>query len=512
MKNINLLFIICAIVLSCQPNYPPFTEIVDSLKDKSQAPFYHGVASGDPLPDAVIIWTRVTPATEVSSVVVDWEVSTSESFDQDSQSGTFETDSARDFTVKVDVTNLNPGTTYYYRFKALGQQSTIGTTKTAANSGPVNFAVVSCSNYEWGYFNAYRAIAERNDLDAVLHLGDYIYEYGSGSYGDTSLNRINIPNKEIISLSDYRTRYSQYRLDEDLKAAHAKLPFINIWDDHEIANNSYKTGAQNHQKNEGPYETRKNAAVQAYYEWIPIRESKMHYRKFEYGQVAEVFMMDERLEGRTSPVDSLEDPNINSETRTMLGEKQLAWLLAGLQDSPARWKIIGNQVIYSYLNWGYEPSFTINLDSWDGYPHEQKKIADHITENNIENVVFVTGDTHSGWAFEVTIDPFESYDAKTSEGAFAVEFGTTSINSSNSDERNGKEAVLEHESKIVDSPVNPHLKYANLRDHGYLVLRLTEKQAKAEWNIVSTVRDKKFTTSIDKSLVVNSGEVKLRSE
>lgn len=512
MKKINLIIAICCLVAACQPAYPPLTESLDHLKKPAEAPFYHGVASGDPLADAVIIWTRVTPPTQMPSVGVNWEVSANIDFSSLVKSGSVEADSTRDYTVKVDVTDLEPGTKYFYRFKALDAVSATGTTMTAPERGAVSFGVVSCSNYEWGYFNAYKAIAERTDLHAVLHLGDYIYEYGPGKYGDTTLNRINIPAKEIITLKDYRTRYAQYRLDEDLKAAHASVAFINIWDDHEIANDSYKTGAQNHQDDEGPYETRKNSAVKAYYEWIPIRESETLYRKFDYGNIAEVFMMDERLEGRTSPVDSLKDPSINDANRSMLGEEQLDWLLTGLQDSPARWKVIGNQVIYSYLNWGFEPSFTINLDSWDGYPYEQNQIADHIKNNSIENVVFVTGDTHSGWAFEVTNNPFEKYDPETSEGAFAVEFGTTSINSSNSNERTSTEDVLEHESKIVNSPMNPHLKYANLRDHGFLVLTLSEEQAKAEWNIVSTVMDKNFTTTVDKSLVVNSGEVKLRGE
>lgn len=499
-------------LLPVKPTYPPLTEALDHLKDQADAPFHHGVASGDPLQNAVIIWTRVTPPTQMPSVEVSWEMSADVDFTSIIQSGSLETDSTKDYTIKVDVTGLSAGTDYFYRFKALNASSPIGKTKTAPESGEVSFGVVSCSNYEWGYFNAYQAIAERNDLDAVLHLGDYIYEYGPGSYGDTTLNRINIPAKEIITLNDYRTRYAQYRLDADLKAAHASVAFINIWDDHEIANDSYKSGAQNHQEDEGPYEVRKNAAVKAYYEWMPIRESTTLYRKFDYGNMAEIFMMDERLEGRTSPVDSLKDPSINDANRSVLGEGQLNWLLTGLHDSPARWKVIGNQVIYSYLNWGFEPGFTINLDSWDGYPYEQNKIANHIKENDIENVVFVTGDTHSAWAFEVTNDPFESYDPETSKGAFAVEFGTTSINSANSDERTSTESVLEHEAKIVNSPVNPHLKYANMRDHGFLVLTLSESQAKAEWNIVSTVRNKNFTTTVDRSLVVNSGEVKLREE
>ena len=514
MKKITYLILAAVCLLfACQPTYPPLKELVDELKDSLNAPFYHGVASGDPLQDAVIIWTRVTPPTQVPEVAVDWSISPTRDFRITLASGRVKTDSTKDFTVKVDVTGLMAGTQYFYRFEALDQYSPVGMTKTAPETATaLKLAIVSCSNYEWGYFNAYQSIADRNDLDAVLHLGDYIYEYGPGSYGDTTLNRINLPGHEIITLSDYRTRYSQYRLDENLKAAHARLPFINIWDDHEVANDSYKTGAQNHQENEGSYEIRKQAAVQAYYEWMPIRETPTLYRKFDFGNLAEVFMMDERLEGRTAPVTSLEDPTLADESRSMLGTAQLNWLLSGVEKSGARWKVIGNQVIYSYLNWGYEPNFTINLDSWDGYPAEQRKIADHIRQNDIQNVVFVTGDTHSAWAFEVTNDPFENYNQETGAGAFAVEFGATSINSANSNERVGDDLVKEHELNIVNSPINPHLKYANLRDHGYLVLTLTEAAATAEWNVVSTVRDRSYTTEVDQTISVNSGEVKLRME
>ena len=486
--------------------------MVDQLKNEHHAPFYHGVASGDPLQDAVILWTRVTPLTRMPNIEVNWEISSDKSFSSVLKSGIEKTDSTRDFTIKVDVNELNHSTKYFYRFRAFGKYSPTGITKTASKTADaLRFAVVSCSNYEWGYFNSYRAIANQEDLDVVLHLGDYIYEYGPGRYGDTTLNRINLPGHEIVSLSDYRTRYSQYRLDEDLKAAHAKVPFINIWDDHEIANDSYQSGAQNHQEDEGSYEDRKNAAVKAFYEWMPIRETPTLYRKFDFGNLAEIFMMDERLEGRTAPADSLEDPFLEDESRSMLGSNQLDWLLSGLSNSPAQWKIIGNQVIFSYLNWGFEPNWTINLDSWDGYPAEREKIANHIRENSIENIAFVTGDTHSGWAFEVSIDPKEDYDSDTGEGAFAVEFGTTSINSANSNESNSDEEIKAHEQRIVNSPVNPHLKYANLRDHGFLVLTLTQEQAKAEWHIVSTVRDESFSSSIDQTITVNSGETKLNS-
>jgi len=342
-----------------------------------------------------------------------------------------------------------------------------------------------------------------------VHLGDYIYEYGPGSYGDTTIGRFNLPAKEIITLQDYRTRYSLYRLDKDLRNAHGNHPFINIWDDHEIANDSYKDGAQNHQEDEGSYESRKNAAVQVYYEWLPIRENGDLYRSFRYGDLMELIMLDERLEGRTEPVDSLTDPALEDPGRSMLGAEQLSWLKEKLSKTSSTWKVIGNQVIFSYLNWGFVPNWTINLDSWDGYPAEQKNLANFIKDEEIDNVVFITGDTHSSWAFEVSVDPFESYNAQSGEGAIAVEFGTTSINSSNSNERYADSLVVEHEQKIVNSPINPHLKYANLRDHGYLILNVKEERTTATWYYVETLKEPNLSTAVGKELYVLKGETTL---
>ncbi len=479
------------------------------LYNNDLRPFYHGVASGDPLQDAVVIWTKVTPEEATEYLVVTWEFSTDPDFLNVIQSGTFTTGPSRNYTVKVDVSNLTAGSEYYYRFSALDRTSVVGRTKTApADPRRLKFAVVSCSNYEFGYFNAYGHIGQRDDIDAVIHLGDYIYEYGVGRYGDSTTGRFNLPPYEIVSLEDYRTRYSLYRLDPDLQSVHNNHPMIAIWDDHEIANNSYETGAQNHQEDEGPYEERREAAVRAYYEWIPIRESGELYRKFDFGALADLIMLDERLEGRSRPLDSLADPALMDASRSMLGEEQVLWLKEQLSTSQSQWKIIGNQVIFSYLNWGYEPNFTINLDSWDGYPVEQQEIADFIRD--IDNVIFITGDTHSSWAFEVTTDPFGSYDQETGEGAVAVEFGTTSINSANSNERFDTDTVLIHEERIVNSAINPHLKYANLRDHGYLLLSLTEERATASWYYVPTLSERRAEAEVGKELYVNSGEVKLR--
>lgn len=510
MKNLLVASTIF-LLFSCIPEekFPPLEEPTEHLRDVSKAPFYHGVASGDPLADRVIIWTRVTPKEALPSIDVVWEVAEDEGFSNMTKTGTYTTNPERDYTVKIDIEGLDEGSTYYYRFHALGKKSITGRTKTAsAYPSEIKLGVISCSNYEWGYFNAYGALA-LEELDAVVHLGDYIYEYAPGGYGDTTLNRSPIPNKEIVTLQDYRTRYSQYRLDKDLIAAHANHPFINIWDDHEIANDSYKDGAQNHQENEGSYEARKNAARQVFYEWLPIREDDKLYRTFRYGNLADLIMLDERLEGRTAPADSLQDPSLMDSSRSMLGAQQRDWLVAQLRSSEAKWKIIGNQVIFSYLNWGHS-SFSINLDSWDGYPVERSIIANAIQKTPVENVIFITGDTHTAWAFEATDDPFTTYNQETGEGAYAIEFGTTSINSANSNERFPDDQVLAHEQKIVNSAINPHLKFTNMRDHGYMILSLTPERAKATWKFMETIKEPSLTIKETNSAEVSDGELKLK--
>ena len=504
------LLILLAVSCTSQEEYPTLEENTMIHRDESLKPFYHGVASGDPYAESVLLWTRVSPETQLPEIKVTWEVAEDANFSAIVTSGSTTTGPEKDYTVKVEAIGLAAGTVYHYRFMALDGTSMTGKTMTAAEeTSQLNFAVVSCSNYEWGYFNAYGRIAEEENLNAVIHLGDYIYEYGTDTYGDTTIGRINIPTHEIISLQDYRDRYSLYRLDPDLIAAHASHPFIVIWDDHEIANNSYVDGAQNHQDDEGSYLARKTAARKAYYEWLPIRDTPNHYREFKFGELADLFMLDERLAGRTKPADSLGDPSLLDENRTLLGQEQFNWLEENLKSSKAKWKLIGNQVIYSYLNWGYE-TFNINLDSWDGYPQDQEKLASVIKDNEIENVIFITGDTHSAWAFEVTNQPFDEYDPETSEGAFALEFGTTSINSSNANERYSTDTVLLHEQKITNSEINPHLKYSNLRDHGYLLLRLTDEKVIANYKFVETLRERNSNVRSEIILEAMSGSVKLK--
>lgn len=485
-------------------------EIKGATINTDALPFINGIASGDPTSSSVIIWTRVTPHDSVPEIEVKWELFTDSELGNLHSKGLVLTGPQRDYTVKADVIGLEPGRHYYYRFNALGKYSPVGRTKTISlNADSLSFAVVSCSNWEWGYFNGYAGIAKKN-VDAVLHLGDYIYEYKIAAYGDTTIGRINYPPHEIISLNDYRQRHFLYRLDEGLQAMTATHPMIAIWDDHEIANDAYTTGAQNHQEDEGDYAERMRNAVKAYYEWLPIREGEKLYRSFDYGELADIIMLDERLEGRTQPPKTLDDPRIESDEHTMLGEEQLLWLYEQLGNSSSRWKIIGNQVIFSDFDQGPAfPKNPRNLDSWDGYPLEKKKIADYINQQSVQNVVFLTGDTHCSWAFEVAIDPLKTYNTKTGKGAFAVEFGTPSVSSSNYSEYTSMDTVKMVQQMYLDPKVNPHLKFVDLHHHGYLILKISKDDLKAEWYYSKTVREKTGEEFLGKALRINSGSTRI---
>ena len=493
------------------------------------APFYHGVASGDPLEDRVIIWTRVTPEEmDGTTVDVNWYIATDIDMETIVQSGTYATNPDRDYTVKVDVTGLEAGTTYYYAFEANNQFSLIGKTKTtptADQNDHLRFGVVSCSNFQAGYFNAYKKLSERNDLDAIIHLGDYIYEYADGVYGDSALlaNRPLEPETEIVSLEDYRTRYSTYRLDTALARAHQQYPFIAVWDDHESANDSYVDGAQNHDEStEGTWEDRKAVAKQAYFEWLPIRENEDQsvYRTISYGNLMDLIMLDTRLEGRDEQILNINDPALYDTSRTLLGVDQKAWFFDQLSNSEAKWKVVGQQVIFSELNVGwaavsdpnssFEALESIFLDIWDGYPAERAEVVNFIAENEIDNTVILTGDFHSTFAFDVTAQPVdlvfqdvpgfgtlplynpsETYAEATGEGSIAVEFAVPSVTSANFDE-NLDMATAQLFQQQINNPIvpfpgfslgnpNPHMKYTELIQHGYFVLDITEEKAQADW-------------------------------
>jgi alkaline phosphatase D len=516
---IRSIFLVFCLTLSytisqSQTSFLPSTH--PQLFDKLLKPFYHGVASGDPLADRVIIWTKITPDNQPKFIKGQWQVATDPEMKNVVKSGKFNTNASKNYTVKIDVIGLQAGTTYYYQFTALGAKSLVGRTQTAPNNGSehLRFAIVSCSNYEAGYFNAYAKIAQRNDLDAVIHLGDYIYEYGQGGYGDSTLKnqRQVLPKNEILSLEDYRTRYSIYRLDKDLRSVHQQHPFIVVWDDHETANDSYKEGAENHSESEGSWANRRAIARQVYAEWLPIRgEAQSIYRKINYGNLADLILLDTRLEGREKQIKDVKDAQLYAENRTILGNKQREWFLNELKNSQAQWKIIGNQVIFAEFNigWasaaiqGYTPEQLESrfLDIWDGYPAERTKIIDFIKNNQINNVVFLTGDFHTTFAFDIAQRPTvfsekgktPDYLPETGVGSVAVEFVSPSITSGNFGEQLGemRAKMLEYQmNKPLPNGINPnpHMKYAELTRHGYYILDLTKSKAQADWYFVDTIK------------------------
>jgi alkaline phosphatase D len=278
---------------------------------------------------------------------------------------------------------------------------------------------------------------------------------------------------------------------------------IAIWDDHEIANNSYTEGAQNHQPEEGDYQKRKAAARKAYYEWIPIRESQPHYRNFSFGKLVDLVMLDERLAGRVKQVDSISDPDFENEKRSMLGQEQLQWLENELKKSTSTWRIIGNQVPFSDLQLSAVfPTMPKNFDSWDGYPAEKRKLKNFIVENKINDLIFVTGDMHSSWAIEAATDVNKNYKP------FAVELVTTSISSANADESNPIDNVKKSEETTLK--LNPHVKYFNNRDHGYLLLHINPNAIRAEWWYVETLRIPETKEFLGKSFTIKKGNPRLQ--
>lgn len=459
MKHI---FFLAFLTISFQTSFGQTDIAQRSDVDPALAPFYHGVASGDPLSDRVIIWTRYTPDATGDPVTVNWEVATDTGFNDVVQNGDMVTQSDRDWTVKVDVTGLTPNLWYYYRFETGGVYSMVGRTRTAPIGmvDSLRFAVVSCSDYVDGYFHGYREIVERNDVDAVIHLGDYIYENGS----EGSIGRPHEPAERITELDDYRQRYSQYRLDQDLRCIHQMYPFINVWDDHELANNAWIGGAEAHDEpGDGIWEDRKNIAARAFHEWIPFRapnanDSLQIYRTQPWGDLVDLFMADTRIIGRDEQdAGAIDDPD-----RHILGETQLGWLTTEMANSTAQWKVLGQQVMMGSLEIpliGIPPA---SEDSWNGYRWERGNLYDSVIVNNIENLVVLTGDIHTAWATNL----------ERGNDKVGVEFVCTSVTTMNS--------PFSVPGAIITA-ANPHIKYAELVGHGYYVLDINQERVQTDY-------------------------------
>lgn len=495
-KNISITVFIGIFFLSAHAQVERALVLNPLLK-----PFYHGVASGDPLSNKVIIWTRLTPDTGfVGTANVDWSVALDTGMTSVVQSGTYTTDIAKDFTVKVDVTGLQPNTWYYYEFTYNTKNSIRGRTKTTpvGMKDSLRFAVVSCANYQAGYFNAYQVIKNRNDIDAVIHLGDYMYESAedTGAVG----GRTHEPINEIIDLYDYRTRLSQYHLDDDLMRLHQQYPFIMVWDDHESSNNSWKDGASGHDAGEGIWADRKNYSKQAYYEWLPVRPQiiagdSVLYRKITYGNLLDLIMVDTRLHGREEQAGTT-GGTVNDPNRTMLGADQYTWLIQNLTGTTALWKILGNQVMFAPL---VIAGIGVNGDQWDGYPAERNSIMSQVLANNIEGVVVLTGDIHTAWGNDV---PTANYESNGTGSAF-VEYVTPSITAGNSPVGGIGESVIQL--------ANNHMKYINLTEHGFLILDVNQIRAQSDWFYVNTLTSSSGAYHWDESWYVNHNERHLRN-
>jgi alkaline phosphatase D len=516
-----------------------------------QVRFDHGVASGDPTADRVILWTRITPMDPSSgSISYEWSLNPIDRRAGGAKSGRGTTSAARDFTVKVDVGGLDPGRAYTFTFTSNGVTSPMGRTRTLPE-GQVEdavMAVASCALWQGVYFNAYQAIADLPRVDVVLHLGDYIYEYGPEGYGAESgktLGRLVRPDHEIFTLGDYRNRHAQTKTDPQLQAAHARAPWIVVWDDHETANNSWTDGAENHQKDEGSWNRRKAAAIKAYYEWMPIREPDgggfSINRTFEFGDLATLFMLETRLTARDLQLDYATDLNgadgkpdvarfrkrLADPDRRMMGPTQSDWLRRGLANSVKSgrtWQVLGNEVVmarigvpdiraamapdrFAAATAGLGPDgvkridrmagisklgLPYGLDMWDGYPADRQRLYNLISRAKA-NAVVVSGDSHAFWANEL-------YDAPEGGKRVAVEFGTTGITSPGAGD-----ALPGVPIGQIMADANREVVYSDQAAKGFVLLTLGRTNGKAEMMAVSTIQEKTFTTSILKTFTFTPG-------
>ncbi|MEN3294866.1 MAG: alkaline phosphatase, partial [Burkholderiales bacterium] len=495
--------------------------------------FTHGVASGDPLADRVILWTRVTPSSS-QDLEVRWEVAEDSNFRNLAKAGSVTTGAARDYTVKVDAAGLLPHKVYYYRFRCNDTLSPVGKTKTLA-IGPlesVKLAVFSCSNYPAGYFNVYAEAAKLNDIDAALHLGDYIYEYGKEGFGTqdaAALGRASDPPNETVTLTDYRRRYAQYRSDPDLQALHANVPFIVVWDDHEFSDNAWSAGALNHDPAiEGLFTARRMMAVQAYHEWMPIRppdETRLDriYRSFDFGSLFSLHMLDTRLIGREQQLNYANYlgaggalnttaflADVTNPSRQLMGSEQTAWLNAQMTKSNATWQILGQQILMAHADlpaplvlqtMGFgaylalvakaeiapitltaaekeildQPAIPYNLDAWDGYQAARETVFESAKSLD-KNLIVLSGDTHNSWAGDLV---------DSAGRAVGVEFGGPSVSSP------GFEEVFPEENPdLVAAALQRFMKglqYAEAKSRGFIVLTVMPSETRAEYRFVSTV-------------------------
>ncbi|MCG9791341.1 alkaline phosphatase D family protein [Flavobacterium algicola] len=512
--------------------------------DYTNKNFDQGVASFDPTKSKVIIWTRYnTPGKTIL-----WEVSTKSTFDTILRSGSIVTDASRDNTIAIELTELKENQKLYYRFSNKEDKALSVTGETITfpeNSDVVKLAVCSCSNYQAGLFNVYNAMA-KSEADVIVHLGDYFYEYQAGGYGSNAanafLNRMHQPATEILSLEDYRTRYKQYRSDPDLQLAHQKKPFICVWDDHEIANDAYKEGAQNHSADEGDYETRKQNALKAYSEFLPFSRLEANnqtliYRNFNLGNLVNLTMLDTRIIGRDKQLElgdyltatgfnnTKYQADITNPSRALLGTTQRNWLNTIVNSSTAKWQVLGQQVLMARMHVPFEmltsfgssnlnsvlaelvkiklryaqkdPTLTpqeiarittvlpYNLDAWDGYPVDREAMY---TALGNKKIVTLAGDTHNAWSSKLT---------KQDKTEVGIELATSGITSPGFEVYLGspsKETLTAFEGALTT--LIDDLNYFDASRRGYILTTFTNANVKADWIFVDTILSTSYTTSV----------------
>ncbi|MFT4264423.1 MAG: alkaline phosphatase D family protein [Nocardioides sp.] len=535
-----------AVIPPPQPNAP----------EAGFAFFQHGVASGDPLPDRVVIWTRVTPAADATpasglgpSATVLWHVALDAGFTSMVGSGSFVTTADRDHTVKLDVTGLSAATTYFYRFVFQGpwrdaQVSPVGRTRTtvAADATPagLRLGVVSCANAQAGWFSAYRHLAARDDLDVVVHLGDYLYEYAPGAYGNGYAQtdiRSHEPPEQATTLRGYRLRHAQYKRDADLAALHVRYPFITTWDDHEFADNAWRDGTTGDSADAiTDWAATKAAAQRAYDEWMPIRlegtvalgDGSTIYRRFRFGQLAELTMLDLRSY-RDEQVATPTSAEVNDADRTITGADQMSFLRDGLSVTAPQWRLVGNPVMMAPLQvtslpqsvrdlldslggGAYLPETQgLNTDQWDGYTHDRSLVLDHIVDQGVRDVVFITGDIHTSWAIEVPYPVTDTLTYGLMGSTAGVEFVCPSVTSNNikdavpGDPTSAANLAAGTTAAAAVRAANPQIKYLDFNNHGYLVVDVTPARVQSDWWFISDRADPRATVAWGQSWATSTG-------
>jgi phosphodiesterase/alkaline phosphatase D-like protein len=522
--------------------------------------FGYGVASGDPTADAIVLWTRATPPPEHPGdpiatpgsglgepLLVEWELAYDKDFRRIARRGVVRTSPRSDHTVKVDVTGLRPYTRYYYRFRAGGEVSPVGRTQTAPDEPrrvhALRFGLVSCSNYTGGYFGAYQALAQRDDLDFVLHVGDYIYEYGNGAdrYGPAALigKRDAQPETETIDLRGYRLRHALHKADPDLQAAHRQHPWITIFDDHEVANNAWATGAENHTPGtEGDFASRRREAYEAYLEWMPFRLPEQHrtphqgirfFRRFTFGPLGDLSVLETR-QNRSAQVDvpgftatgggfipagiPVVDAALADPARHLPEPEQLDWLKDTIASRGRRWHLIGNQVVLTPVRWpgaalGVPGNLTLlNSDQWDGYQADQAALIAHCAAQPASrgDVVVLTGDIHSSWANDLP-----SSRGTADYQPAGVEFVCPSVTSDGFYELvraslpagTPVPAALAATQGVVGAvtATNPWVRYLNGIGHGYALVDVTPARVQADFYLTPTPTDALPDPRVDPSVL-----------